>query len=356
MYSITTNQSDPYGVLISNYIKSEFPIFLQRTDSALLDLLTTAIVGTGQTRFGPTPSPESLVAIRQVIAHHLTQQTPIPFLVGWGSEKPDGSPLDVAELFGFKMLKCLSERIKNFYIPGIVVNVRVEDASAPHLFFDRQEQARLDASHYTQAMVKLAKVLSLDHIIRVIPESTLVSEAAFNKEADSILPAMHAHIMEPASQEALNNLKALGWSGAISQETRDYYLGRYARNYPQNTAEQNAYILARYFSGSLARRKLGTTGVSKSWGGQNLEISFWQPTPGIATDLFPRRLYYRTLPSGITNNHIPPWRAKGFFKIGDKVKASLTSFNSTEFEFNPYSVTLSNSVASQTLRADYVVQ
>src|SRR6266404_4182198 len=126
MYSLKHNGDNPYGEQIATFIKGEFPLYLQAKDASLIDLLSEAIVGTGQVRFGSRPSPETLVAIRQVISHWIGQNLPIPFLVAWGSEKPDGSNIDIAELFALKTLSCLNARVKTFYAPGVTINVRIE--------------------------------------------------------------------------------------------------------------------------------------------------------------------------------------------------------------------------------------
>jgi hypothetical protein len=56
------------------------------------------VVGTGQTRFGPLPSPESLVAIRDHLRRRIADRDPIRLLVPWGSKKPTNTAtVDLAE-------------------------------------------------------------------------------------------------------------------------------------------------------------------------------------------------------------------------------------------------------------------
>ncbi len=355
MYQIHCNKTEPYGEAISAFIKREFPVLVKPNDAALLDLLTDAIIASGQVRLGPKPSPESLVAIREVISYWTAKGEPIPFLVGWGSEKPDGSGVDVAELFALKTLSCLNARVKTYYPQGAAFNIRVEDASAPHLFFDRMEAARREAAHYTAGFVNLSKVLGVSSFVHVRPESSMISEDTFNHEADKILPAMEAHVINPDDVAIRSHLLSFGWKVPLSSETIGYYTDRYAKLYPDLTDAQQKHLLARYFAGALARHSLGITGIDKAWQGKFLELSFVQPTPGIGAERAKRRLYYRTMPCSITSNHMSAWRAKGYLKVGAEVTASLTSFSNKELQFNPNMITLSGEGITQNVQADYIV-
>ncbi len=354
MYSLKHNGDNPYGEQIATFIKGEFPLYLQAKDASLIDLLSEAIVGTGQVRFGSRPSPETLVAIRQVISHWIGQNLPIPFLVAWGSEKPDGSNIDIAELFALKTLSCLNARVKTFYAPGVTINVRIEDASAPHLFFDRQAQARIDAALYTSSLVNLVSVVGMNDFIHPIPESTMTSEASFNAAADSVLPAMEAYLRDTNSAIAFEALTKLGWKGQISPDSINYYLERYKRTNAEMTQAQHIHMLARYYSGSLARGIVGSRGNSAAWGANFIELAFNAPIPGSDKSRVSKRVFYRTMPSSITSNHIAPWRAKGYLRINGDVSASLASFHS-DLLFNPHELTLSNGALSQVVKSDYVI-
>lgn len=346
---------DPYSETISTYLKREFPVLVQKNDTSLLDILTDAIIASGQVRFGPKPSPESQVAIREIISHYLNSQFPIPFLVPWGSEKPNGSGIDIAEMMALKTLSCLHHRVSTYYAPGVIFNIRVEDASAPHLFFDRQDEARAEAARYTNGFVKLPFILGFDHFIKVIPESVMTSEKVFNAKADEILPYMEKHLANPLNEEIRLRLLTYGWKTPLSPETIGFYFERYAKLYPEKPQTEQHYILARYFSGALARHALGITGVDKNWGGKFLELSFTSPTPGIGSNRALRRLYYRTMPCSITSNHIPAWRAKGYLKINGEITSALASFNDKSIVYNPNIITLSNDTYTQDIQADYVV-
>ena len=125
-----TNPEDPYTGLITQFLVREFPGVITPNSSVLLDVLTDAIVGSKQVRYGPRPNPESLVAIRKVISLSLTSGQPIPFLIPWGSRKPKlGANIDVAEISALKTLVCLNNRVKAHYEPGVQMNVRLEDTS-----------------------------------------------------------------------------------------------------------------------------------------------------------------------------------------------------------------------------------
>lgn len=353
MLNITCDHLDPYADSIATFIKREFPVLAKTGD--MLDLLTDAIIASGQVRFGPKPSPESLVAIREIITLWTSKKQPIPFLIGWGSEKPDGSGIDIAEVMAMKTLSCLQHRVQQYYTPGVQFAIRVEDASAPHLFFDRQEQARIDASRYTSGFLNLAKVLGISDFVKIIPESSMISEETFNRMADEVLPAMEAHVNDPMNNRHREVLFDYGWKIPLSQETIGYYLDRYQKLYPELNQTQRNHLLARYFAGALSRHTLGITGANKAWDGKFLELSFVAPTPGIGVSRAMRRIYYRTMPCNITTNHMPAWRAKGYLKINGEVTSSLTSFHNKEFTFNPHVITLEDGELKQDVQADYIV-
>lgn len=352
--NISCDQSDPYGGIISTFIKREFPVFVRQGDSALLDLLTEAIVASGQVRFGPKPSPESLVAIREIITHYVSNSQPIPFLIPWGSEKPDGTGVDIAELFALKTIVCLQKRITNYYPAGIRAHVRIEDASAPHLFFENPEKARRDAALYTTGLVTLARIVTPGFVV-MRPESTMTTEEAFNAIADAILPHMLSHVTDPDNPVALASLQTYGWRVPLTPDTLQFYLDRYTKLYPDKTMAERRAILARYFAGALTRITLGITGADPAWNGRFLELAFTAPTPGIGAQRGLRRVYYRTMPSNITSNHMAAWRAKGYLRLGEEVSASLASFHQTDLALNSNTITLSGNGYTQDVQADYVI-
>lgn len=353
MFKVKCTESEPYGVSIETFLKQEFPVLLKPQDSAVLDLLTEAIVASGQVRYGPRPSPESLVSMRQVITRSIEKGSPIPFLVAWGSEKPNGSGIDIAELFGLKTIACLNKRVSAYYAPGIQVHIRIEDASAPYLFHEDMAKARRDAKLYTDGLVALNEVMGYD-FIRMRPESNMVEESKFNATADAILPYMEQQIFNPEDPNARKYLTAQGWQKPLDAATITYFMERYAKLYPTKTAPERIYILARYFASALARYSLDIRGEDKAWEGQYLELAFIPPTPGVSAERMLRRISYRTMPSGISSQHMCPWRAKGYLRINGEVSAALTSFDS-DLEFNRNTLELSSARTTVSVQADYVV-
>lgn len=357
MYSIKPNTGDPYSSLIETFISKDFPRRLASSSTTLLDVLTDEIFGTKQVRYGPKASPESTVAIRDVIRHWISQSKPIPFMVPWGSEKPDGSSIDLAELAALKQISCFNARIKPHYEPGIVANIRLEDASAPYLFADDAESARSNAARYTTDFVSLVKILEHD-FIKPVPESTLVTESEFNATADARLGyfekalRMYDAFEDARAEEVLNEI---GWKGGLAPETRLFYYQQYEKLYPRHTHSAKLSILARYFASASARYVLKIRGDDPAWEGKFLDLSFVGPTPGTEA-YFGRRVYYRTLPLEFTSNHIAPWRAKGYLQIGNdnSVVPKLAS-HSDKKPYNHNSVTLHNEVISVDVNMDYIL-
>lgn len=360
MYEIKPCQNDPYSRLIANSLAQEFPSQCVADSAVLVDLITSEIMGTKQQRRGPRPSPESLVAMRDVIRRNTEMKWPIPFVVPWGSEKPDGGGIDLAELWALKTLQCLNHRVMGHYSPGLEFHIRVEDVSAPHLFYDRMDQAREEAARYSDAFEAVVAILELGPAIEIVRESRHISEEKFNAEADMIVPAMQAVLMNPENTNAKTDLAGFGWRGIPSEELKQFYFRQFDKLYPNDDPGQRLHRLARYFSASLARKRLDLTGASPAWEGKFVELAFYASPPGTQTH-FARRVYYRTLPCAITSNHMAPWRSKGYMLIEDDDDATpkLASFNEPQ-NYNKNTVTLVNDALvhgprSVTVQADYIV-
>jgi hypothetical protein len=291
--------------------------------TAILD----EIIGTKLVRKGPRPDQQSSAMIN-VIQKYVDTNAPIPFMTPWGSEKPDGGTIDIAELCALRTIQCLDARVRKHYAPGITCNIRVEDVSAPHLFFERADAARKEAELYSNAFENLVRVLDC-RCVNIRRESTRVTEERFNEVADSILPCMEKHLQCLDSERAFADLKAMGWKTSVTHDMVGEYLDRYYRLYPDKSIAEHLHILARYFSGVLARNKLGLRGDDASWGGSFIDLSFVEPSRKTG-HCFPTRVYYRTIPANVSGNHVPPWRAKGYVVIDTEsgiIRPRVASFH-----------------------------
>lgn len=343
-YSITSE--GPYGSLIGQFIAQAFP--RQSTDHGeLVDLIEAELYGTKQTRLGPKPTPESQVAIRETIRRAVQRGAAVPIVVPWGSEKPDGSSIDLAEFMAMRSLVGLHNGIRQHYSQGAEIRIRVEDVSAPHLFHWRADDARREAEAYTSDMQALVQVLQAP--LAIAAESYAVSEEQFNAAADARLPDFVNAVL---SRSTHTLSVRWGWKGSLSVKMMDYYLGQYEKLYPSNSHTENLMLIARYLAGASARSQLGLRGDKAEWGGDYLEVSFVQPIPGTEGH-FGRRVHYRTLPLAHTSNHIPPWRAKGFFLVGDDdlLTPKLSNFRDAR-DYTENMVTLTNGNRSVNLRMD----
>lgn len=351
--SLPTGFNDPYVALIRTLIYTEFPTRGHQDKAVLVDLLADEIIATGRTRSGPRPSAEAQVAIRAVIRFCVEAGRRIPFVIPWGSEKPNGSGVDVAELFALKTLKNLNDRISAHYAPGAMFNVRIEDVSAPHLFFERMDAARAKAAMYCYGFGKMIDILGLGHFIFPIKESDQCSEAKFNAEADKVLPHMESYLSNPDSEAEMLNLASIGWSNGIPPEMVAHFMGCYDKLYPGSKPAERIHRLARYFAGALARRNLKLSGCSPTWEGQYLELAFHQTIPGDIPR--PRRIHYRTVPSHITSAHIAPWRGRGYLRIEEhRASVGLASWNDV-LNVEPMMVRLERGASVINVQSDYMV-
>jgi hypothetical protein len=344
-----TLPDDPYSGVIRQFVLQSFPNHITTNAQELIDALTDTIVATGSIRYGPRPSPESLVAIRQVLARNVTEQVPLRFISPWGSEKPNGTGIDIAELMALKTFICLNDRVKKFYSPGIEMRLKIEDVSAPHLFYDRMEAARAEAKQYCDGLDNLIKVMGVPWIFAA-RESLFITEAQFNTAADAVLPLFEKHLAYPSDTSVIAEMQAAGWSGGpITADAVSYYMKLYDKLYPEEKPDQKLHRVARYFGDSLVRKQLGLSGKGKDWGDDFMEIYF---------NSYPQklnRIHYRVMPSNITSAHMPPWRAKGFLRVAEEtVTASVASWQE-EKEYNPFVLAFERDGTTQNVAADYII-
>ena len=363
MLKVQHPDANEYSSIIDSFIARSFPLKVERKHDELLDAITDELLSTNKRRLGPKPTYEQIVEMRKVVSWHMNYGNPIPILVAWGSEKPDGSELDIAELGGLRTLNCLNERIKQHYPIGVEVNIRVEDASAPYLFKSNWNESWITARKYTQSLVNLVKAMDFG-FINMKPESDLVDPHSFMHESEEHEEFFTEYIqavlrLGKATPELIVDLAHRKWSGELKLETIMFYLTQYRKLYPEMDEQANVKTLARYFSSALARYRLNIRGESHWWKNMFLNLSFVQSPPGVERH-FARRLLYRTLPVDYTSNHIPPWRAKGYLQITDDSDSpcpKLASFSDiSKLNLVQHRVVLTNGDLEVPIRCDYNLQ
>lgn len=355
---------DPYGQLIKGVFFQTFPTEIRPDTADIVDAVAKEIIASGQTRFGPTPNIESQAAMRAVIRQSIEVGKPIPFLCPWGSKKSiNHRSIDVAEIAGLKTILCLQHRVSNFYRPGLKVNLRLEDVGGFYLFRDEGQPARESSIKYVADFEKIVRILNLDEFINVVKESSLTTEHDYIKLSDEIFPVMLEYLQETdlygfdnyTERASWKKLLAFGWRGIIPKEQRDFYRNRYAQIYGADLLTQNKK-LAEYLAGSLARYKLHATGADSSWGNNFIQLNFAPPAPGTPQDIVARRIHYRTIPLKHTKDHLPPWRAKGYFRIynDNNVTPALASWRDDK-KFNSCAIELNGRGESVSVTTDYIV-
>lgn len=345
-------ESHPSAFFIESFLTTSFPFPECSKNQCTVDLIAKELYGSGKLRLGAAPSLESQSELKRIVSFWVERGEPIPLLSPWGSEKPDGSGLDIAEVCAIKTLSCLNQRIQRVYNPGIKISIRLEDVSAPHLLYERMEEARRDAAAYTNDFVKLIRVMGAN-FIKPVPESSLISETDFNAKADQILSPMRDYLA--GDNHKLNDLRDLGMSGEIDDATRSFYYNRYEKLYPEKEHDERIHVMARYFAGAIARRLLGILGNDSSWKENFLELSFAGVVPGLNVKRQSRRLYYRTIPENLTKCHMAPWRAKGYFAIDGCAIPKLMSFRDVNPALNTFAVLLDGNGERVKVNADYIL-
>lgn len=362
LFKIVKVNSDPYEPIIQRFFQSEFPTAASVSKEDQLEILTAILVGSNNTRFGPRPNPESLVAMREVIRHAIECKDPIPVLVPWGGRKTIlGQGVDVAEAVALKQLSCLQNSITKIYPPGMEVRIRIEDTGALYLYQRDGLTGDFEVEVYSHNFQKLINVLNLG-FINPVRESTLMNKEEYFKIANHICEPMYNYLAETdafglnADSVHYKRLLACGWKGEIPMAQRDFYRNQYAKHDPDLKPAAATQMLAQYFAGSLTRYILKGTVARAGWNDQYIQLSFVPPVPGAPVSLTSRNIYYRTIPEKLSRNHMPAWRSQGYFRIKeDSVNPKLASFHE-KIELNIHTTTLTRAGESVTIRTDYILE
>lgn len=356
---------NPYSNLICGYFQKAFPQVSKPSKTDLLDILTDIIVGNKDLRHGSVPTPEILVNIRKVIKDSIEKDLPIPILAPWGGRKTDPVAIvDVAEVSGIHQIVTTDKLIKDFYSPGLQVNMRVEDINAMWLY--RNDANLLEnVTKYSDAMDNLILILKGSTNLTSMRESRMMDKDEYFETAKMYSDLLFSVIVY---QEAFPDAKAedikpyqdlvkLGWKGTIPKEQRDYYLGRYKHLY--NASQEDACrMLADYFGGSKARYDLHAKGNPVTQVNGFIQANFAHPVPHAPAGLFDSTVYWRTIPTSQARTHIAPWRGKGFLRITrNEIVTKITSWTDPKVsEMVESRVLLTEGSLSAELQTDYLLE
>ena len=352
---------DPNADLISAFLRQEYPEVNEGKEEPILEGVMNEMIGSRQVRLAGMPTPESQVAMREVVRVCIKIGHPIPVLVVSGPKKTVvGESIDLAELSAMKTLACLNKRVKVYFPQGIVVRVRLEDTTGYYLE-EGVQGLKESMERYIGDFSALLRIVGYDFITPV-REQSMMSEAQLRQVTDNIFPLVMSYLtdsenVEDDQWEALESwkrLKAIGWQGFIPREMRAYYHTRYQHLFPQYGEQERLLVTAKYLAGTLARYQLKATGVDPSWPGY-FQVNFAPAVPGIPKSMVSTRLYYRTVPLNHTKRHMPFWRAKGVLKLNGSVRISLLSWNEP-FDCSPFAVSFSNELEKVTVRSDYILE
>lgn len=351
---------NPYGDLLCQYFLKQFPQ-LNLSKGNLLEIISQLIIGTKDIRYGAIPAPEFSVVIRKVIADALENEEPIPVLVPWGGIKANmNEPIDVAEIAGLNQLVTVNNLIKQYYPPGLRINIRIEDTGALWLYKNDENVVSLataDAvASYSNDFSLLTKILAGDFINPVL-ESTKMNLGEYfttsQRYSEKLFEYMKSGLM--GSGKHYDDLNTLGWKGVIPTEQREHYTKRYEVLYPNETPSKHLRRLADYLGGAKARYDLnGRAEPAEKF----IQITFVQPIPGAPASLFNNTLYYRAVPLKESRSHISPWRAKGYLEInGNEISTKITSFNNTNIieQLIPGVIEVSNDDYKVSVQTDYTL-
>jgi hypothetical protein len=346
-----------YGGLIDAFLAAPLRANLGKP-GVLVDALTEIVVGSSQSRFGPRPSPEVLVTIRNVLRTLTERQLPIRILSPWGTMKPVKSHgLDVAEVAAMIRMRTLQEEVCAVYEPGIEWVVAVESSGGTYnrkLEIEADPGVREAVWKYINSLSPLVQALGMGGFTVVQLEHVMPGAERFEAEADRLAGILFQHLWTNAP---LTLAEDLGWRGEIAPEMRDFYLRSYEKHRPRLSPRDHLQTLARYLAAANTRYRLNMKAPA-GWGQDYLQVNFPPPVPGVPDHLAARRLFYRTMPAKHTHNHVPPWRGKGYLCItgGQHVQFKMTSWHQIPEDLVANAVEVTGNGASVTVEADYLLR
>jgi hypothetical protein len=116
-------------------------------------------------------------------------------------------------------------------------------------------------------------------------------------------------------------------------------------------------MISDYFAGAKVRYDLNGRAQPVTPVGSFIQVTFIPTVPGAPVSLFNNALYWRTVPASQGRTHIPPWRAKGYFKIGTEVLGKITSFNDPLVkELIPSTTIIQNGIDKLEITTDYILE
>lgn len=359
---ISLQGENPYGELICQYFHKTFPKVSNLNSQGLLEVISSILIGTKETRYGSIPLPEHQVVVRKVIATAIERGEPIPILIPWGGRKAIAEQrLDVAEIAGLRQLILADNLVKSYYPSGLNINIRIEDLGAMYMY--RKERKKESILQYSSDFERIIYITRGDTLLNPISEWSLMDEPDFFNISDDYATIMLQYLHDSdqvhrlGTGTAFSELIKHGWKGEVSWEQRQYYYDRYKAMNPIITEVQAQKQLAEYLANSLVRYQLNGRAEPKTDYGF-IQLTYVQPIPGVPTSMFNNTLYWRPVPLSESRSHISPWRAKGYLCIqGNDVKTKVTSFNNSDIldQLIPSSVVISNDDYSVQVQADYLL-
>lgn len=328
-----------YSELIETFMHLQAPLSTNQT--VRFEAIVAAVFGTKQRRFGPMPSPEIQVAVRDIVRLSEPNMT---FFMPWGSRKQnDGQPLDVMEFMALQQLYCLKEELLRLGVASKYV-FRLEDLTDRYLFPNPGGASEIQSAQYSSAFMQLGSKMLGDTSFQL--ESMRAPWNEFEQLADTYAPVFYKFLR---GEEGLRSLQEIGWTGALPPEQQEYYTNAFRSYWPNAEGVDYKWEMAKYFAATLARVKLKATGAPS--GTPHLLIAFTHPVPG--NPVAKTRLHYRTIPQRYTNNHRSPWIGKGYFEIDEANQVTPKSAGVNEkLDFQTNVVEF----AGVKIQADYVLK
>lgn len=310
-------------------------------------------------KLGSLPTNAARLKNIDVVTRAVETETPIPVVVTIGTSKwYDGSHQNdnvagLSELLMFEQLVHLDQRVKQLYKPGLAISLVAEDITNQWLYGQVFPKIDIAANNLTYLSsielftTTLKLTAGLD--ITLQTELELLQRSAVGKReyvafceankkrfmslfvtsneletqfqnqkgvewTEELWEAFETSVL--ASTEAYQELKRVGWQGAIHPKVRNFYLQQFEKSIGKKVDET---YLAAYFAGVLARKQVKALQLA-AHNKDFIKVAFLRyPQGSLKEQSNAIQVSQHPLTGfGSSHQHISPWASQTFLTVNSE--------------------------------------
>lgn len=297
----------------------ERPKYEPAEGGSIEEIILNTLVGTSRTtRLGPRPDRDTLSVLSDNIRYKVHKGEPLEITSAWGACKTSpgySHGADIAEVLALQQYDAIGDAVRKTYPPGINFNIVLSDSYYEYLY-----GANGAVQEYSDEMAGLVEQYPQFHLGKTSELHTEIGDTAFVRCEDNLEKLRQywhdtkgldvGHWQE---LESYKELLDIGWIGQISLATREFYMNRMGKLFPDESVEQHSERVLKFFAYGLLLKQYD---VFKRGDAEGCTADFCLlrvPPPDMPKALHGNRLRVRCVPSWVSNSSAPPWTVEGAF-------------------------------------------